>query len=90
MFNRCINNKVETNKTNKETTSTSSRFLILVNLVKKTETKSIEMTIITCPNSNPKLNDSKGNATFSSLPNIDFNKYEKPIPWINPKTNANV
>ena len=73
-FNRCINNNKETPKTAEDIKNTTSVFLILVNLAKKTENKSINTTINSCPISNPKLNDSKGKATLSSFPNIDLSK----------------
>jgi hypothetical protein len=66
-----------------------SRLLIFKNNpAKKIKERKTAMITI-CPASNPRLKANKGKVKFSSLPNIDFSKVEKPIPWINPKKRAN-
>ena len=45
-------------------------------------------TINNCAISIPRLNANNGRTIDSVLPNIAFNKYENPIPWIKPKNAA--
>jgi len=47
--------------------------------MKSENTKTIA-TIISWPNSNPKLKYRSGKKTLTSLPNIAFNRKEKPMP----------